>query len=85
MPVIVFGGKNTGLKGGTYLKVTGGSLPPQTGGGSGNRPFNDLWLALMPKFGVDGSVLTNAINTGTYKTGISGAPRYTGPLSGLFS
>ena len=84
MPVIVFGGKNTGLKAGTFLKVTGGSLPPQTGGGSGNRPFNDLWLALMPKFGVDGSVLTNAINTGTYKTGISGAPMYTGPLAGLF-
>jgi hypothetical protein len=84
MPVILFGGKNTGLKGGTFLKVTGGPLPPQTGGGSGNRPFNDLWLALMPKFGVDGSVLTNAINTGTYKVGISGAPMYTGPLPGLF-
>ncbi|HEX2657189.1 MAG TPA: DUF1552 domain-containing protein, partial [Polyangia bacterium] len=32
MPLIVFGGKNTGIKGGTYLKVTGGSLPQQTGG-----------------------------------------------------
>jgi hypothetical protein len=84
MPIIVFGGKNTGVKGGTFLKVTGGSLPPQTGGGSGNRPFNDLWLALMPKFGVDGSVLTNAI-TGTYSTGISGAPMYTGPLAGIFA
>jgi hypothetical protein len=84
MPVIVFGGKNTGLKGGTFLKVTGGPLPPQTGSGSGNRPFNDLWLALLPKFGVDGSVLTNAINSGTYASGISGAPMYTGPLAGLF-
>jgi hypothetical protein len=85
MPVILFGGKNTGLKGGTFLKVTGGPLPPQTGSGTGNRPFNDLWLALMPKFGVDGSVLTNAINSGTYSAGISGAPMYTGPLAGLFS
>jgi hypothetical protein len=30
-------------------------------------------------------VLTNAINTGTYKAGISGAPMYTGPLPGLFA
>ena len=30
MPLIVFGGKNTGLKGGTFLKVTGGPLPQQT-------------------------------------------------------
>ena len=52
MPIIVFGGKNTGVKGGTYLKVTGGSLPLQNGG-TGNRPFNDLWLALAPKFGVN--------------------------------
>ena len=36
------------LKGGTYLKVTGGSLAPQSGG-TGNRPFNDVWLALAPE------------------------------------
>lgn len=83
MPVIVFGGKNTGLKGGTYLKVTGGSLPQQTGG-SGNRPFNDLWLALMPRFGVDGSVLTKAIDGVKYSAGVAGAPLYTGALPGLF-
>ncbi len=47
MPLILFGGKNTGLKGGTFLKVTGGSLARQTGG-TGNRPFNDMWLALAP-------------------------------------
>jgi hypothetical protein len=85
MPILVFGGKNTGVKGGTFLKVTGGSLPTQTGG-SGNRPFNDLWLALMPKFGVDGSVLTKAI-TGTYYMGTglpSGTPMYTGALPGVF-
>jgi len=51
MPVIVFGGKNTKLNGGTFLKVQGGALPAQSGG-SGNRPFNDLWLALAQVFGV---------------------------------
>ena len=71
MPLIIFGGKNTGVKGGTFLKVTGGSLPQQTGG-SGNRPFNDLWLALMPKFGVNGVASLGAANQST------------GPLAGIF-
>ena len=75
MPLIVFGGKNTRVKGGTFLKVTGGPLANQTGGSSGNRPFNDLWLALMPIFGVNGSVLSGA----------SGALMSTGALPGLFS
>jgi hypothetical protein len=83
MPLIVFGGKNTGVQGGTFLKVTGGPLPQQTGG-SGNRPFNDLWLALMPKFGVDGRVLTNAIDGVKYSLAMPGAPLYTGPLPGVF-
>ena len=74
MPLIVFGGKNTGVKGGTFLKVTGGSLPQQAGG-SGNRPFNDFWLSLLPVFGVDGTVLSKA----------SGALQSTGPISGIFS
>jgi hypothetical protein len=84
MPLIVFGGKNTGLKGGTFLKVTGGSLPQQTGG-AGNRPFNDLWLALLPRFGVDAKVLTGAIDSGKSYLGVAGAPLYTGALPGLFS
>jgi len=84
MPLIVFGGKNTGLKGGTYLKVTGGTLPQQTGG-SGNRPFNDLWLSILPKFGVDASVLTKAIDGVKYTTGVAGAPMYTGAIPGLFA
>ena len=83
IPLIVFGGKNTGVKGGTFLKATGGPLAQQTGG-SGNRPFNDLWLALMPQFGVDGSVLTKAIDGVKYLSGTPGAPLYTGPLPGLF-
>jgi Protein of unknown function (DUF1552) len=85
MPLILFGGKNTGLRGGTFTKVTGGPLPQQANVGSGNRPFNDLWLALLPKFGVDAKILTNAIDTGTKYLGISGAPMYTGALPGLFS
>jgi hypothetical protein len=69
-----FGGKNTRVQRGTFLKVTGGSLPQQTGG-SGNRPFNDFWLALLPIFGVNGSVLSGA----------SGALTSTGALPGVFS
>ena len=74
MPLIVFGGKNTKLKGGTFLKVTGGSMATQTGG-TGNRPFNDFWLSLLPVFGVNGSVLSGA----------SGALQSTGALPGVFS
>ncbi len=71
MPLIVFGGKNTGVKGGTFLKVTGGSLQSQNGG-TGNRPFNDFWLALAPQFGVNWPSLGD-------KT------QYTGPLTGIFA
>jgi len=75
MPLIIFGGKNTRVKGGTYLKVTGGSLATQTGGSAVNRPFNDMWLALLPIFGVNSTVLSGA----------SGALQSTGPLPGIFS
>ncbi len=71
MPLILFGGKNTRLKGGTFLKVTDGTLASQTGG-SGNRPFNDMWLALMPIFGVN-------------MTTLGASSQYTGPLAGIFS
>jgi hypothetical protein len=84
MPLIVFGGKNTGVNGGTFLKVTGGPLPQQGVTGNANRPFNDFWLSLMPKFGVPGTVLTNAI-TGTYYTKDTGTPTFTGALPGIFS
>jgi hypothetical protein len=70
MPVIVFGGKNTKVNGGTFLKVQGGALPTQRGG-TGNRPFNDLWLALAAAFGVPLPSLGD-------KT------QYTGPLPGVF-
>ncbi len=71
VPVILFGGKNTRLNGGTFLKVQDGSLPSQNGG-SGNRPFNDLWLALARAFGV-------TLN------GLGDPSQYTGPLPGVFS
>lgn len=72
MPFLVFGGKNTRLKGGTFLKVTGGSWPPQEGTGVGNRPYNDAWLALAPIFGVTLPALGSQL-------------QYTGPLPGLVS
>jgi hypothetical protein len=76
VPLAIFGGKNTRVKGGTFLKVTDGSLPMQTGmttsGGTGNRPFNDVWLALAPVFGVD----LPTLGAGT---------QYTGPLPGLIA
>ncbi len=71
MPLLVFGGKNTRVNGGTFLKVTSGNLPGQTGG-TGNRPFNDLWLALAPIFGVT-------------MTSLGAASQYTGPLPGIFT
>jgi len=70
MPVIVFGGKNTKLNGGTFLKVQDGPLQAQNGT-SGNRPFNDLWLALAPMFGVS-------------LTALGDQTQFTGPLPGVF-
>jgi len=70
VPVIVFGGKNTRLNGGTFLKVQGGPLPAQNGS-LGNRPFNDLWLALAPVFGVS-------------LTALGDKTQFTGPLPGIF-
>lgn len=71
MPVILFGGKNTKLNGGTFLKVQGGPLLAQDGITTGNRPFNDLWLALAPVFGVS-------------LTSLGDKTQYTGPLPGVF-
>jgi hypothetical protein len=74
VPLLVFGGKNTGVRGGTFLKVADGTLPAQTGGPRTNRPFNDFWLSLMTRFGVDPAVLTSA----------SVPAMYSGPLPGVF-
>ena len=70
MPLLVFGGKNTRVRGGTYLKITDGHLSTQADG-TGNRPFNDLWLALAGVFGVSWPSL-------------GAREQYTGPLPGVF-
>ncbi len=72
MPLAVFGGSNTGLRGGTFLKITDGPLPSLTGASTGNRPFNDFWLALMGAFGVN-------------LTALGDATQFTGPLPGVFA
>ncbi len=70
MPYLVFGGKNTRVQGGTFLKVANGPLPTIDGSNTGNRPTNDVWLALAPVFGVNMASL--------------GAPaQSTGPLPGV--
>lgn len=71
IPLAVFGGKNTGVQGGTFLKVTDGALSSQSGPTTGNRPFNDFWLALAAAFGVGLNSLGNAT-------------QYTGALPGVF-
>ena len=71
VPFLVFGGKNTRVAGGRYLKVSDGSLAG-IDGGTGNRPTNDAWLALAPIFKVALPSL--------------GAPsQWTGPLPGLIT
>ena len=70
VPLVVFGGKNTGLNGGTFLKLTDGPLPSQTGASTGNRPFNDFWLALAPALGVE-------------LPSLGAAQQFTGPLRDL--
>jgi hypothetical protein len=69
VPYLVFGGKNTRIQGGKFIKVTGGPLP-NVNDGTGNRPTNDVWLALAPIFGVTLNSLGNN-------------SQYTGPLAGL--
>ena len=52
----MFGGKNTRIRGGQFIKVRDGTLAnvEATLGGSGpNRSTNDVWLALAPIFGVN--------------------------------
>jgi hypothetical protein len=71
IPFLVFGGKNTHVQGGKFLKVTGGPLPSVADSTtSGNRPTNDVWLALAPIFGVE-------------LAGLGAATQFTGPLPGL--
>jgi hypothetical protein len=69
MPYLVFGGKNTRIKGGQFIKVTDGSLT-NADGGKTNRPTNDVWLALAPIFQVD-------------LPSLGAASQWKGPLPGL--
>jgi hypothetical protein len=71
VPFAVFGGKNTRIARGQFIKATGGPLrstPDNTM--MGNRPTNDVWLALAPIFGVE-------------LDGLGAATQFTGPLPGL--
>jgi hypothetical protein len=70
VPMLVFGGKNTRIKGGQYIKVTDGPLAGVDGNTTGNRPVNDMWLALAPIFGVT-------------LPSLGSTRQYTGPLPGL--
>jgi hypothetical protein len=71
VPFVVFGGKNTRVQGGTFIKATGGPLPSTPDNTTaGNRPTNDVWLALAPIFGVS-------------LDGLGAATQFTGPLPGL--
>lgn len=70
VPVLVFGGKNTRIRGGQYLKITDGPLPTVEGALTGNRPMNDMWLALAPIFGVN-------------LPSLGATTQWTGPLPGL--
>ena len=71
IPFLVFGGRNTRIQGGKLLKVTDGPLASAANNTTtGNRPTNDVWLALAPTFGV-------ALD------GLGAAKQFTGPLAGL--
>jgi hypothetical protein len=71
VPYLVFGGKNTRIRGGQFIKVTDGSLL-SIDGPLTNRPTNDVWLALAPIFGVNLPTLGDAT-------------QYKSPLPGLVS
>jgi hypothetical protein len=73
IPFIVFGGKNTRVQGGKFIKVTGGPLRSLWDNTTtGNRPTNDVWLALAPIFGVE-------------LDGLGDPKQFTGPLPELVS
>ncbi|MBV9948766.1 MAG: DUF1552 domain-containing protein, partial [Myxococcales bacterium] len=81
LPVIVFGGKNTKINGGTVVNATGGPFQ-NVNGGTGNRPMNDVWLALAPIFGV---TMTSLGSQSGGHSGNQTGPQSTGPLGGIVS
>jgi Protein of unknown function (DUF1552) len=72
VPFLLFGGKNTRLQTGQFLKINQG---PQLGldGMLSNRPTNDAWLALAPIFGINDM------------TTLGGPTQYSGPLPGVLN
>ncbi len=72
VPFLLFGGKNTKLQGGQFVKVESGPQPGLDGAGT-NRPTNDAWLALAPVFGINDM------------TSLGNAMQFSGPLPGIVS
>ena len=72
VPYLVFGGKNTRIQGGQFMKITSG---PQLGldGTTSNRPTNDVWLSLAPIFGIHDM------------TSLGDRTQWSGPLPGLLN
>ena len=60
MPLIIFGGKNTRRAGRDVSEGDGRNAGHADGRRAVNRPFNDMWLALLPIFGVNSTVLSGA-------------------------
>lgn len=74
VPFLLFGGKNTKIQGGKYLKATGGNLPAiDAGAAATNRPTNDVWLGLAPAFGI------------TNMTTLGAPAQYRSPLAGIIA
>ena len=70
MPFLVFGGKNTKIQGGQFLKISSGPQPGLDGPGT-NRPLNDAWLAMAPIFGINDMA------------SLGNATQWSGPLPGF--
>jgi hypothetical protein len=70
VPFLVFGGKNTKIQGGQFLKITSGPEQGLDGPGT-NRRLNDAWLALAPIFGINDM------------TSLGNTMQYSGPLPGF--
>ena len=72
VPYLLFGGKNTLIQCGQFMKITSG---PQLGldGMMSNRPTNDVWLSLAPIFGINDM------------TSLGDRTQWSGPLPGLLN
>lgn len=71
MPLLIFGGKNLGFKGGQFLKFTG-------------RPYNDYWLTIFAAFGITTAELQNLTVNGVKGAPMLRSPNQ-GILAGVHS